>query len=109
MQNNAVIIFFLRRMTLGIECSINKTKEFGCSEEFYDFLLHSTYAYLPEECHEHNSSKFKWIDMYTEIPTKLPENLKRKEEPNTVSSATCNDISHVIMIAMNLICICYKQ
>ncbi|CAC5360300.1 Regulator of MON1-CCZ1 complex [Mytilus coruscus] len=106
---------YCSRMIIGIQCSVNKTQEFGCSDEFYDFLLHSSYVRLPVECLEHNSSKFKWLDMYTEIPTKLPEsqNRKDKEEPNinddTVSSATCNHMSYFSIIALNLIFTCYQH
>ncbi|XP_063418949.1 uncharacterized protein LOC134701731 [Mytilus trossulus] len=107
---------FCSRMINGIQCSVNKTQEFGCSEEFYDFLLHSSYVRLPVECLEPNSSKFIWLDMYTELPTKLPESQNKTdiEKENTtiddtVSSATCNYMSHVSIIALNVIFTCYKQ
>ncbi|CAC5397888.1 unnamed protein product [Mytilus coruscus] len=97
-------------MITGIQCSVNKTQELGCSDEFYDFLLHSSYVRLPIECLEPNSTKFKWLDMYMEIPTMLSESQNKidREEPNTtidniVSSATCNNMSHFSVIALNLI------
>ncbi|CAG2252850.1 unnamed protein product [Mytilus edulis] len=106
---------FCSRMINGIQCSVNKTQEFGCSDEFYDFLLHSSYVRLPVECLKPNSSKFRWLDMYTEIPTKLPESRNKTdiEKENTtiddiVSSATCNYMSHAIII-LNVLFTCYNQ
>ncbi|CAC5363442.1 unnamed protein product [Mytilus coruscus] len=88
---------FCRRMIIVIQCSVNKRQGFGCSDECYDFLLHSSYVGLPVECLETKSTEFKGIGIYKEIPTKLPENQNKTdtEEPNTtiddtVSSATCN-------------------
>lgn len=111
-----IFFYFFSRIIDGIQCSVNKTQEFGCSDEFYDFLLHSSYVRLPVECLEPNSSKFRWLDMYTEIPTKLPESQNRTdiEEENTtiddtVSSSTCNYMSHISIIALNVIFTCYKQ
>ncbi|CAG2186667.1 uncharacterized protein [Mytilus edulis] len=103
---------YCSRRIFAIQCSVNKTREFGCSDEFYDFLLHSSYVRLPEECFESNSTKMKWHYMYTEIPKKFPERQKRtdEEEPNTctttddtVSSAAWNYMSHVSIIKLNLI------
>ncbi|CAG2248965.1 unnamed protein product [Mytilus edulis] len=100
------------RMIFAIQCTVNQTRELGCSDEFYDFLLHSSYVRLPVECFESNSTKMKWHYMYTEIPKKFPERQKRtdEEEPNTctttddtVSSAAWNYMSHVSIIKLNLI------
>ncbi|VDI19194.1 Hypothetical predicted protein [Mytilus galloprovincialis] len=88
---------FLQSNVLSI-----KHESFGCScsDEFYDFLLHSSYVRLPIECFESNSTKMKWHYMYTEIPKKFPVRQTRtydEEEPNTctttddtVSSAAWN-------------------
>ncbi|VDI35254.1 Hypothetical predicted protein [Mytilus galloprovincialis] len=86
-----------RLMDEGIECSITNAEQFGCPQSLYDFLRYSSYIRLPTECQKPNTTNYKWLQLYTELPTTLnsTDELTADTGPN---SSTAINVSFFLVV-----------
>ncbi|CAG2236798.1 unnamed protein product [Mytilus edulis] len=81
---------YCRLMDEGIECSITNAEQFGCPQSLYDFLRYSSYIRLPTECQKPNTTNYKWLQLYTELPTTLNSTAELTADTGTNSSTAIN-------------------